>query len=74
MLNFDNKLNLRQNTVYSVNKFTPNPGNFTPSWMVWMVTFSKSVEWRGYCLLSCVKALWMGPAGGLHVAAMLAAS
>ena len=23
-------------------KFYPNPENFTPSWMVWMVTFCKS--------------------------------
>ena len=23
-------------------KFYPNHGNFTPPWMVWMVTFSKS--------------------------------
>ena len=23
-------------------KFYPKPENFTPSWMVWMVTFSKS--------------------------------
>ena len=31
-------------------------------------------ELGGYCLLSCTKVLRMGPAGGLHVDAMLATS
>ena len=46
MQNCDNKLNLRQNTVCSVTNFTQNPENFTPSRMVWMVTFSKSLSFQ----------------------------
>ena len=42
MPNFENKLNLQQNTVCSVTNFTQNPENFTPSRIVEMVTFSKS--------------------------------
>ena len=34
MQNFDNKLNLRQNTICSVTNFTQNPENFTPFRMV----------------------------------------
>ena len=33
-----------------------------------------ATELEGYCLLSWTKVLRMGPAGGLHVAAMLALS
>ena len=33
-----------------------------------------ATELGGYCLVSWNKVLKMGPAGGLHVAAMLAAS
>ena len=56
MPNCDNKLNLQQNTLCSVTNFTQTLKIFTPSRIVWIVTFSKSE----YSTIQC-NTVFRGP-------------